>query len=239
MDVSGSIMRIIARFEKGEAARYVSHLDIQRLFQRAFRRARIPLAYSQGFNPHPLLAFASALPVGYTGAGEWLDVKLEGTAAEMPPERFMQAVNETLPAGFAILAAEQAEERMPALSALMCAASYRLLAPDAPDGVQAAIDALMLDPIMVEKRTKGGMRTVSMRPQLLSMTYRDGVFRIVGTLNAHGSLHVELLMGALMRGMLPFSYQAHREMIYFMEDTVPALPKMPEHILEGAAINDA
>ena len=69
-------MRIIARFEKGEAVRFVSHLDIQRTFQRAFRRANIPLAYSQGFNPHPQLSFATALSLGYTSEAEWFDVKL-------------------------------------------------------------------------------------------------------------------------------------------------------------------
>ena len=54
-------MRIIAKLAKGDEVRFVSHLDIQRLLQRAFRRAGIPLAYSQGFNPHPQLSFATAL----------------------------------------------------------------------------------------------------------------------------------------------------------------------------------
>ena len=56
-------MRIIASFYKHEQVMFVSHLDMQRLFQRAFRRADLPLAYSNGFNPHPLLSFATALSV--------------------------------------------------------------------------------------------------------------------------------------------------------------------------------
>ena len=54
-------MRIIVSFYKHEQVMFVSHLDMQRLFQRAFRRADLPLAYSNGFNPHPLLSFATAL----------------------------------------------------------------------------------------------------------------------------------------------------------------------------------
>lgn len=65
-------MRIIASFYKHEQVMFVSHLDMQRLFQRAFRRADLPLAYSNGFNPHPLLSFATALSVGYTSDCEYL-----------------------------------------------------------------------------------------------------------------------------------------------------------------------
>ncbi|MBR4019618.1 MAG: TIGR03936 family radical SAM-associated protein [Clostridia bacterium] len=56
-------MRIIARFNKEDSVRFVSHLDVQRLFQRAFRRADLPVAYSNGFNPHQQLSFATALTV--------------------------------------------------------------------------------------------------------------------------------------------------------------------------------
>ena len=61
MDVLEKDMRIIARFEKNDSVRFVSHLDVQRLFHRAMRRAGLPIAYSNGFNPHPLMSFATAL----------------------------------------------------------------------------------------------------------------------------------------------------------------------------------
>ena len=69
-------MRLAVVFTKEAPVRFVSHLDLQRLFQRAFRRAKLPLAYSQGFNPHPLVAFATALSVGFTSEGEYLDLTL-------------------------------------------------------------------------------------------------------------------------------------------------------------------
>ena len=69
---------IIARikFSKGEEVKYISHLDLQRAFQRALRRAEIDIAYSKGFNPHPKVSFATALSVGMTSDGEYVDVEL-------------------------------------------------------------------------------------------------------------------------------------------------------------------
>ncbi len=128
-------MRIIARFNKGESVRFVSHLDIQRLFQRAFRRAGIPLAYSQGFNPHPLLSFATALSVGYTSDGEWLDIKL---AEPLSAEDFITAVNSALPEGFRILEAVEADDTFPSLSAVMVAAEYELRLDSAPENAEAS-----------------------------------------------------------------------------------------------------
>lgn len=157
-------MRIIARFEKGEAVRFVSHLDIQRTFQRAFRRANIPLAYSQGFNPHPLLSFATALSLGYTSEAEWFDVKL---AQDMCSDAFRDAVNAVLPGGFRILEAAAAAEGLSALTALMAAASYTIrFFPENPsfaEGIEQAFYSMIQAPVYVEKRTKGGIKTVDIR----------------------------------------------------------------------------
>ncbi|OEH84242.1 hypothetical protein BHU72_12625 [Desulfuribacillus stibiiarsenatis] len=90
---------IRARFSKGDALRYISHLDLQRMFGRALRRANIPVAYSQGFNPHPRLSFGSALGVGTTSESEFIDVDL----AEMLDEQdFITKMNKILPPGFSI-----------------------------------------------------------------------------------------------------------------------------------------
>ena len=69
-------MRMLAVYHKTESARYISHLDVQRTLQRAFRRAKLPLRFSEGFNPHPELSFASALATGTTSDAEWFDVEL-------------------------------------------------------------------------------------------------------------------------------------------------------------------
>lgn len=213
-------MRIIANFHKGEALRFLSHLDIQRLVQRAMRRAQLPLRYSQGFNPHPLLSFASALSVGYTSDAEWLDAKFDGG---IPVETFMQRVNSALPDGLRIMRAREIEEGMSTLTALMQMASYRVcLQPDTnctASQLQAGIDTLLGGPIMVEKRTKGGMKTVDLRPMVVSMEMLDSseaaaVLCVEGVLNASGGLNMELLMQAYLRicGVIG-GYHIHRTAI--------------------------
>jgi radical SAM-linked protein len=72
-----SAQRIRVWFRKGERLRYISHLDVLRFWERAIRRAGLPLAYSQGFTPHPKLSFASPLPLGFVGESEIMDVTLD------------------------------------------------------------------------------------------------------------------------------------------------------------------
>lgn len=69
--------RFRVTFRKGERVRYISHLDVLRYWERAIRRAGLPLAYSQGFTPHPKIAFASPLPLGFIGEAEIMDVTLD------------------------------------------------------------------------------------------------------------------------------------------------------------------
>jgi len=211
-------MRIIARFEKGEGARYISHLDVQRLFQRAFRRADIPMAYSQGFNPHPLLSFATALTLGATSSAEWLDVKLEG---EMTAEEFMRHTGPALPPGFMLHEVRAVEDKHPSLSAIMEAAEYRVKLRGA-DGVsreemESVLERLLSGPIMVMKKGKAGVKETDLRPQLYAMEHiENGAFSLCGRLDAGGSLSVDLLMEAYCRELgMEAGYSLHRRAIYF------------------------
>lgn len=196
-------MRLIANFHKGEALRFVSHLDVQRLLHRAMRRAHIPVAYSQGFNPHPLLSCASALSLGYTSDGEWLDVRL---LKDMAPEDFANAMNEALPPGLCIRSARPIGEQEKTLTALLQAAHYRVEltfeAPIEKEALQSAVDTLLSGPILVEKRTKGGMKQVDLRPQLIGLRIVKAenticVLEMHSVLNADGGLKVSLLLEKL------------------------------------------
>lgn len=197
-------MRIFANYRKGEAMRFLSHLDIQRLLQRGLRRAQLPVAYSNGFNPHPLLSFASALPVGCTGDGEWVDIRLE---REIPAADFVARMNAVLPEGFSIRTAMEAPETLPTLTVLTDSAAYEVTAETqaalTEEHMRQTIDTLLAEPIIVNKRTKGGMKDVDIRPQVLGLSllsHTDGVrwrFRVSGMSNAQGSLNIGLLMQAL------------------------------------------
>ncbi|MFA6694579.1 MAG: TIGR03936 family radical SAM-associated protein, partial [Bacillota bacterium] len=85
------------KFGKDSSAAFVSHLDLIRVFERAMRRASLPLSFTQGFSPRPKMVFAHALGVGITSSGEYLDVTLE---KELPSEVIFQRLKEALPEHF-------------------------------------------------------------------------------------------------------------------------------------------
>lgn len=86
-------------FSKTGSVKYVSHLDIMRCMTRAVRRARIPLWYTEGFNPHPYLNFLQPLPLGVEGMNEPLDIRIEG---EITDREITDRLNDVLPAGITV-----------------------------------------------------------------------------------------------------------------------------------------
>ena len=196
-------MRIIASFAKLGPVRFVSHLDMQRLFQRAFRRAGLPLAYSQGFNPHPLLAFATALSVGYTSDGEYFDVIL---SEDIPVSEFVERVNAVLPDGVRIIDAVDAGDFKASLTPLMRSAQYDAVLTFERgidrSALENAVKELLSGEIVVDKKTKGGVKPVDIRPMLLSLCVRSlegarAELSVGGKLTAEGGLPLELLFRAL------------------------------------------
>ncbi|MCR5809697.1 MAG: TIGR03936 family radical SAM-associated protein [Clostridiales bacterium] len=198
-------MRLAVKFKKGVPVRFVSHLDVQRLFHRAFRRAKLPLAYSQGFNPHPLVSFAAALSVGMTSDGEYLDVILtEG----MTPEEFRSRLDPVLPEGVEIVSVMDLGESKKSLTSAMRTASYTanvLFDADvSQEAVSSAITGLLSGEIVVMKKTKGGIKPTDIRPMvieldLVSLAERNAVFKLKGVLSAEGGLNPDMLLAELYK----------------------------------------
>jgi len=116
-------MRLRITFSKDGPLTYTSHLDLLRVWERALRRAGVPLAHSQGFNPRPKLQLAAALPLGHTGAAELLDVWL---ARSMPVRDFTRALVPTLPDGLTVSQVRQVTLDEPALQTRISSAEYRV-----------------------------------------------------------------------------------------------------------------
>lgn len=108
-------MIIRARFTKTGDIKYISHLDLMRLFQRAFRRANIPIKYSEGFNPHPRFSLATALALGVSSDGEYMDVELD---ENIDIDSFVQNLNNVLPDGVKILKAVYADDKSSIVSSI-------------------------------------------------------------------------------------------------------------------------
>jgi hypothetical protein len=122
------VVRIRLTFTKEGALRFVGHLDLVRMWERAFRRAKLPLAYTLGFTPHPRLTFAAPLALGATSEAELLDVYLrEALTAETVTDR----IAAELPEGCAVQAAEALAPEGPPITALTRWAAYTVLAAGA------------------------------------------------------------------------------------------------------------
>ena len=120
------MFRYRAVFRKSGKARYLSHLDLNRSFGRAFRRAGIRLKYTQGFNPKPILAFTPALALGVEGLQEAVDFQLGEPTA---PELLVRRLNGVLPEGIVVITIDHAKKSDPSLSADVTAARYRVTLP--------------------------------------------------------------------------------------------------------------
>jgi radical SAM-linked protein len=124
-------MRIRITFVKQGALRYTGHLDLHKLWERAARRAELPLAYSHGFHPQPKMNMAAALPLGFSSRCEVMDMRLEQA---VPLENLPTRLNETLPSGLQVVGIEQVNEREPALQTQVLSAEYKVTLTVAVEG---------------------------------------------------------------------------------------------------------
>jgi radical SAM-linked protein len=147
-------MRIRITFVKQGALRYTGHLDLHKLWERAARRAELPLAYSQGFHPQPKMNMAAALPLGFSSRCEVMDMKLE---RDIPLEDLPTRLNTTLPSGLQVVDVEQVDEREPALQTQVRAAEYEVTLTEPVDQAeleQKIHSVLELQTIRRERRGK-------------------------------------------------------------------------------------
>lgn len=115
------VQRLRFRFSKKGPARFISHLDVARALERALNRSRIPLAYTQGYNPRPRMQFASALPLGFTSEGELADVWL---GEEMDPAQARRQLAQTMPPGLVLHEVWEVPLSAPAMQASTVEAAY-------------------------------------------------------------------------------------------------------------------
>lgn len=147
-------MRIRITFIKQGALRYTGHLDLHRLWERAARRAELPLAYSQGFHPQPKMNMAAALPLGFSSRCEVMDMKLE---RDISLDDLPTRLNETLPSGLQVVDVEQVDDRAPALQTQVASAEYEVTLTeeiDSPTLEQKINSVIELETIPRERRGK-------------------------------------------------------------------------------------
>jgi radical SAM-linked protein len=133
-------MRLRITFWKNENMRYIGHLDLHKAWERSFRRARLPLAYSQGFNPQPKMNLAAALPLGFTSQGEVGDFWLE---EDLPLDEVRHKLEPALPPGLELISMCCAEPREASLQSLVCAADYEITLLDPLSALEEKVEAIL------------------------------------------------------------------------------------------------
>lgn len=182
--------------------RFLSHLDVVRLWHRALRRARVPVAYTQGFNPQPRLAFAAALPVGHAGHRELVDIWLE---VPWEPKAFLAAVEGRLPQGMSLLACVPVPLNAPSLQSQVRAAQVRVTAlweGTREEVEQRVADFLAQERVPWQRVRRGREEAVDLRPLVLGARVEEvteGVCRLWLRLRAgaQGNVRPEDVLAAM------------------------------------------
>ena len=144
-------LSFLFRFEKKGPLRFISHLDLTRLFHRAFLRGGIPLKYSEGFSPHPKFSLALPLSVGTESECEWACVTLKEQSG-FTAESLQKALSEQMPAGLSILRVVPAEAKLSQIAF----ASYQITLPRTDPLLSPAIQAFFQGPVVIKRKNKKG-----------------------------------------------------------------------------------
>jgi radical SAM-linked protein len=160
--------RLRVRYAKRGRLRFTSHRDFGRAFERAIRRAGIPVAYSSGYSPHPRISYAGASPTGAASEAEYLEI---GLSEPCDPADVLQRLDRALPVGLDVLDVVQATPGT-ALADRLEAGCWRIELPGiAVTTAQSAVRSfLAADSIQVERMTKKGLRSFDCRGAVVSMT---------------------------------------------------------------------
>jgi radical SAM-linked protein len=162
------VARIRLRYAKRGRLRFASHRDLARAFERALRRAGVPMAYSAGFTPHPKISYAGAAPTGVASEAEYLEIGLQAPAADLNELR--ERLGAALPEGVDVL--EAVEASAGGLADRLEASLWRVeFANDAVSDLQPLVDGLLArKQLSVDRLTRDGRRTVDVRGAILSAT---------------------------------------------------------------------
>lgn len=203
------------KYTKGDEVKYISHLDFLRSINRSFKRAHIPVKYSNGFNPHVLLNIALPCPVGVSSECELLDIELK---SPMDPVLIREKLSEVLPVGVEVLEVWE-NEGMKDFYDISCA-SYRV---DFKSDMEIDIDKFASEAeFIIEKKSKRGMKEVNIKDfvkEIRLVSKSADLYTLSVTIDAgqKSNLKSELLINAMEKyyGAKFTDIHQHRSEIFF------------------------
>lgn len=214
-------------YAKEVDAKFIGHLDLARVFERAMRRAELPIAFSEGFNPHPKISFGSALALGTTSMCEYVDIEL---AQPMPVQGFIALLQPQLPKGITLLEGKEISRQAKPLMAVLNWLTYEikvpLLLPVSQEKTDDVIGRFLAeDTLLYARYSKKGRQEKNLRPFIGSLTGKVNGDWLELTMElritAQGTAKpVELVAMLRAFGELPLDVEAtrvHRTGIYIKD----------------------
>lgn len=162
--------------------RFIGHLDLLKFFQRAVKRAKLPISYSQGFNPHQIVSFAIPLPLGTASISEYVDIQLD---KETEPEIIKEELNKVLPDGMCVLNVREFNEGEKNAAAIIEYAKYEIVFENPVSNLKEIIDEFMKrDEILFEKVSKKETKIVDIKNSIYSIEVNEdnsGIVAVIAT----------------------------------------------------------
>lgn len=197
---------IRVKYKKEDEMIFISHLDLQRLLQRAFRRAKINLSYSEGFNPHPKMSYGNALALGVESQGEYVDIEIED---DIDVKEFLERINEQLPEGIKFIKGQEIDPKTPSLSSVIVYGEYifniDLESPLSKEFVKSRVlNFIKSEEIIVTKKNKKGKNVdVDIRPlirnfDLVSLDDNKVTFESTIATGSKANLNINILIPQIL-----------------------------------------
>lgn len=215
-------MKLRIKYEKTGVLRFIGHLDIMRLFQKAIRRAKLDISYSQGFSPHQLISFAAPMPLGMTSEGEYFDAEFNSvtTSADM-----VNKLNQTLPDGVRVIDIVRLDDKAKNSMSIVSASDYYIyLNEECENDFMGALREkcgafMQQNEIMVLKKSKSKEELTDIRPMIYKLEeYRDGIYMLLES-GSKANLKPELVIDAMCSlcnvEYNRYDYMFHRLETYF------------------------
>lgn len=187
-------MNVRVKFNKNNEAKFISHLDLLRTFNRMLMRSGLKLAYSQGFNPHILLSFAQPSSVGMLTNNDCADISLDGNYSI---EEITEKLKSAAPAGIEII--EVTEDGTPAFNKI--ASAFYTVETECNKGENEISEFFCKEDILIEKKTKKGIKEIDIKPMIFDYEVNEGNENIILSLKiasgSNASLNPSLIIKAM------------------------------------------
>lgn len=218
------VLKLRIKYTKTGVLRFIGHLDVMRLFQKAIRRAKLEVSYSKGFSPHQIISFAAPMPLGMTSEGEYFDGEFDNVTST---EDMMKRLNDTLPEGVKVLDIVILDEGAKPSMSIVSASDYYIYKNEECEAdniaiLQKTLDEFMAqDSVMIMRKTKTKEEMADIKPAIYDLKIKDdGIYMLLASGSAY-NLKPELVVAALCEKAgveyNRYDYMVHRLETYMGE----------------------